>query len=226
MRACAGALAGTDVPMVVLPGGTGNLLAANLGVPAGTAEAARLAVTGDRRRIDVGEIDGEVFTVMAGMGFDAHMLAATPEPLKARLGWFAYLLGGVRRLADRPMRVVVALDDREPLRRRAASVLVANVGRLQGGLALLPDALPDDGRFDVAVVTPRSLVDWVRLGAALLRRAPTPPRLEIHRCRTVTVSSTQEQARELDGDVVAPGRRLRATLRPAALTVCVPTDTA
>ncbi|GAA4202622.1 diacylglycerol/lipid kinase family protein [Actinocatenispora rupis] len=222
VRSCAGALAGTDVALCVLPGGTGNLLAANLGVPNGIAAAARLAVTGVRRRIDVGDVDGDVFTVMAGMGFDAHMLDATPEALKARVGWLAYLVGGARRLRDRPMRVMVRLDDAEPLRRRARSVLVANVGRLQGGLTLLPDAEPDDGTFDVAVVTPRSLADWLRLGAAVVRRAPRPPRMETYRCREVTVLSTQPQARELDGDVVSPGPRLHATLRPLALTVCVP----
>ncbi|MEV0842403.1 diacylglycerol kinase family protein [Actinocatenispora sera] len=224
VRSCAGALAGSDVPMAVLPGGTGNLLAANLGIPTDTTAAARLAVDGGRRRIDVGEVDGEVFTVMAGMGFDAHMLGATPEPLKARLGWFAYLLGGARRLRDRPMRVTVALDDRTPLRRRARSVLVANVGRLQGGLDLLPDAQPDDGAFDVAVVTPRSLADWARLGAALLLRMDRPPRMEVHRCRAVTVRSVGPQARELDGDVIDSSARLRATLRPRSLTVCVPAE--
>jgi YegS/Rv2252/BmrU family lipid kinase len=222
VRSCAGALAGTDVPMAVLPGGTGNLLAANLGIPTDTAAAARLAIDGGRRRIDVGVVDGEVFTVMAGMGFDAHLLDATPEPLKARLGWFAYLLGGARRLHDRPMRVTVALDDRPPLRRRARSVLVANVGRLQGGLDLLPDAQPDNGTVDVAIVTPRSLTDWARLGTALLLRKSRPPRMEVHRCRQVTVRSIGPQARELDGDLIATSARLHATLRPRSLTVCVP----
>ncbi|BCJ34100.1 hypothetical protein Athai_16030 [Actinocatenispora thailandica] len=226
VRSCAGALAGTRVPMAVLPGGTGNLLAANLGIPTDTAAAAHLAVAGTRRRIDVGEVDGEVFTVMAGMGFDAHMLRATPEPLKARLGWFAYLLGGARRLRDRPMRVSVALDDRVVLHRRARSVLVANVGRLQGGLNLLPDASPDNGTLDIAIVTPRSLADWARLGTALLLRLPRPPRMEVHRCREVTIRSVATQARELDGDVVATAARLHARVRPRSLTVCVPAEPA
>ena len=224
VMSCAGGLAGGPAAMAILPSGTGNLLAANLGLPTDRKAAIGSATGGARRRIDVGEVEGACFTVMAGMGFDAHMLNATPEGLKARLGWFAYVVGGFRSLSGHPMHVTVRADDRAPLARRARAVLIANVGRLQGGIRLLPDALPDDGYLDVAILTPRTLRDWLVMAAALVRRRRRVPRLEVIRCREVRVASDRSQDRELDGDLIAPGRVLHATVLPRALTLCVPAD--
>jgi YegS/Rv2252/BmrU family lipid kinase len=222
VMACATELAGTRVALAVLPSGTGNLLAANLGLPNDVPAAVAVATGGVRRRIDVGSCDEHCFTVMAGMGFDAAMLDASPDGLKARLGWPAYILGGLRRLRDRPMRIRIRLDGGEALRRRARTVLIANVGRLQGGIELLPGAQPDDGLFEVAILSPRHLRDWLALAVAVLRRRPRVPRMETFRATRVEVLSNKPQLREVDGDVIAPGQRLRVVLRPAALTVCVP----
>jgi YegS/Rv2252/BmrU family lipid kinase len=224
VRSCAGGLAGGPAVMAVLPSGTGNLLAANLGLPTDRPAAIALATGGARRRIDLGTVGGTCFTVMAGMGFDAHMLDATPEVLKARLGWFAYVVGGLRSLSGRPMRVTVRVDERAPLARRARAVLIANVGRLQGGIRLLPDAVPDDGYLDVAILTPRSLRDWLAMAVALFRRRRRVPRLEVIRCREVRVTSDRPQDRELDGDLIPRDRVLHATILPRSLRLCVPAD--
>ncbi len=145
VMACVTALVGTDVALAVLPPGTGNLLAANLGLSTDLAAGIEVAIERGRRRLDVGAVEDKCFAVMAGMGFDAQMLEATSETTKARIGWPAYVVGAVRHLRDRPMRVRIRIDDRPPVRRRARSVLVANVGRLQGGVRLLTEAEPDDG---------------------------------------------------------------------------------
>jgi YegS/Rv2252/BmrU family lipid kinase len=219
---CVNALAGTEVAMAVLPVGTGNLLAANLGLSGDLAAGIEVAIERGRRRIDVGVADDQFFTVMAGMGFDAQMLAATSETTKARIGWPAYLVGAVRHLRDRPMRVSIRIDDRPPLRRRARTVLVANVGRLQGGVRLLADAEPDDGYLDVAVLTPRTIGHWAVLIWAVLARHHRVPRMEVFRCRRVQITSNRPQPRQLDGDLIAPARTLRVHIRPAALWLCVP----
>ncbi len=225
VRSCVGALVGTDVAMVVLAGGTGNLLAANLGLPTDPTEAVRVAVEGRRRQIDVGTVGDEYFAVMAGMGLDAHMLDATPERIKARLGWLAYLVGGLRHVWGSPMRVVIHIDDDPPIQRRARSVLVANVGHLQGGLRLLADASPDDGQLDVAILTPRTVGHWVALGVSLLRRQRRIPGLEVIPARRVRITSDRKQSRELDGDVIDAQRSLRAGIRPRSLWLCVPEET-
>ncbi|MFI6760098.1 diacylglycerol/lipid kinase family protein [Micromonospora sp. NPDC050417] len=219
---CVNALVGTEVAMAVLPGGTGNLLAANLGLSTELAAGLEVAIERGRRLLDVGVVHDQVFTVMAGMGFDAQMLAATSETSKARIGWPAYLMGAVRHLRDRPMRVQIRIDDRPPLRRRARTVLVANVGRLQGGVRLLADAEPDDGYLDVAILTPRTVGQWAVLIWAVLARRERVPRMEVFRCRRVQITSARKQPRQLDGDLIAPDRSLRVHVRPQALWLCVP----
>jgi diacylglycerol kinase family enzyme len=235
VMACAGVLAGTAVALAVIPSGTGNLLAANLGLTSDVVDAVRVATAGGRRRVDVGAVSSvdsvagsgadpepACFTVMAGMGFDAEMIDATSDSWKARIGWLAYVVAGVRRLHRGRLRVRISLDGARPFRRRARTVLVANVGRLQGGITLLPDAEPDDGLLDVAVLTPRTLRHWLRLAYAVLRRRPQVPGMETFRARSVDIRSDTVQPRELDGDVIAPARSLTVEVRPQALTVCVP----
>ncbi|MGI5178459.1 diacylglycerol/lipid kinase family protein [Dactylosporangium sp. CA-152071] len=230
VMAVASVLAGTDVALALVPSGTGNLLATNLGITRDVRAAVEVAIHGDRRRIDVGIVDGAdtstghpgTFTVMAGMGFDAEMLDATPDTAKRRFGWLAYVAAGARRLSRKRVLMRIRLDGGRWIRRRARSVLVANVGRLQGGIPLLPDARPDDGWLDVAVLTPRDLTDWIMLGWGVVMRRGGTRQLETFRARKVEVHTGQDQARELDGDVVAPARMLVARIAPAALTLCVP----
>lgn len=214
-------LAGTDVSLAILPSGTGNLLATNLGLSSDVVEGVALATDGGRRLIDVGAVEARCFAVMAGIGFDAEMLDATSEPLKKSIGWPAYALGALKHLRNRPMRVSISLDGGARLRRRAKSVLVGNVGRLQGGVPLLPDAEPDDGYLDVAILTPRTLGHWVSLAWGVLWRKPFPARMETYRARNVDIVADRNYPRELDGDVIEPGRQLSVRIRPQALSLCV-----
>ncbi|WP_091611877.1 diacylglycerol/lipid kinase family protein [Micromonospora mirobrigensis] len=222
VMACVTALAGTDTALAVLPQGTGNLLAANLGLSNDLAAGLEVAVERGMRRLDVGAVDDQCFAVMAGMGFDAQMLDSTSETTKKRIGWPAYVVGAAKHLRDRPMRVSIKIDDQPPVRRRARSVLVANVGRLQGGVRLLTDAEPDDGWLDVAVLTPRTIRQWAAMGWALVRRRGSVPRLEVLRARKVEITSNRAQPRQLDGDLIEPGRSLVAEIKPQSLWLCVP----
>ncbi|MFC0003891.1 diacylglycerol/lipid kinase family protein [Micromonospora siamensis] len=222
VMACVTALAGTDTALAVLPQGTGNLLAANLGLSNDLAAGLAVAVERGMRRLDVGVVGDQCFAVMAGMGFDAQMLDSTSETTKKRIGWPAYVVGAAKHLRDRPMRVSIKIDDQPPVRRRARSVLVANVGRLQGGVRLLTDAEPDDGWLDVAVLTPRTIRQWVAMGWALVRRRGSVPRLEVLRARKVEITSNRAQPRQLDGDLIDPGRSLAAEIKPQSLWLCVP----
>jgi diacylglycerol kinase family enzyme len=222
VMACLSALVGTDVALAVLPAGTGNLLAANLGLPDDPAAGVEVAVKMGRRKIDVGVVGDRAFAVMAGMGFDAAMVAEAPERLKRILGWPAYAVSAARNLRAGPMRVEVRLDDRPPLHRKAKSVLIANVGRLQAGIRLLTDAEPDDGLFDIALITPRTLRHWAVLAFAVLARRDKTPRMEVYRARRVEVISDRPQPRQLDGDVIEPAEKLSVHMRHEALWLCVP----
>src|SRR6266536_3835321 len=168
VMSCVSALAGSPTPLAVLPSGTGNLLATNLGLPGDLDEAAQVALHGHRRRLDVGAlagegVDGDRFVVMSGMGFDAAMLRDADPAMKSRVGAFAYVLSGLRQIGRRPAEYRITLDGLPPFSRVAQGVLVGNLGRLQGGLEVLPGAEPDDGVLDVGVLQTRSVAGWLRL---------------------------------------------------------------
>jgi diacylglycerol kinase family enzyme len=215
------AVAGTDVALCVLPSGTGNLLARNLGLPDDVAAGVRLATEGARRRIDLGVADGRRFAVMAGMGLDGRMIADTDHQAKARFGWPAYAVSLARHLRDEPIEVEVVVDGGDVYRRRVQSVVVGNVGRLQGGIALLPDAEPDDAQLDVALVCARGLRQWAVLVIDVLRNRRRPHRYETLRGRRIDIVSDRPQAREIDGEVIAESNRMTIEVMPSALLLCV-----
>ncbi len=230
VMAVATALAHTGTALALLPTGTGNLLARNLELPLELPAAVEVALGGRPRQLDVGcaTLDGDRatvrrFTVMAGIGFDAAMMADASPALKARLGWPAYVLSAVRHLRDDAMKCTIITDDGPPRQRRVRAVLVANVGRLQGGVELLPDARPDDGLLDVAVVAPRGPVDWLRVAGRVLRSSRVSDRrLERLRVRRVEVRTTRPRQCEYDGDPVGRATLLQVNVEPGALTVLLP----
>ena len=222
VRSCIEGLAGTDVALALVPAGTGNLLATNLGVLDDTVGAVRLATHGGRRRIDVGYANGQAFAVMAGMGFDAALLQDASPKLKSLIGTPAYVLSAVRHLRDRRMRVRIALDGGRPLARRPRTVVIGNVGQLQGGVRLLPEAEPDSGQLEVAILAPQTLLQWVALLWGVLRGHRDVAHREVLRASRIVVRSDRDQPRQLDGDVIDPGRTLTITLERGALEVCVP----
>jgi diacylglycerol kinase family enzyme len=217
------ALAGGDVPLGVLPCGTGNLLAVNLGVPRDMDGAIQVALSGGRRRIDVGVIDGAKFLVATGLGFDAAMLRDADPELKQRIGTLAYVASGLRQVRRHPTSFEISLDGRPPVTRRGQGLLVANVGQLQGGILLFPDARATDGVLDVGVLKTTRLRDWLGLVVRMvLLHRPVAPQLETFRARRVEVRCDRPQPAERDGEYLAPTDRLAAEILPRALTVCVP----
>jgi diacylglycerol kinase family enzyme len=229
VRACAHALADTPVPLAILPLGTANLAARALGVPNRTAAALATAFDGRERRIDLALADlgdragGLTFAAMAGMGLDAKVVAATPRLVKRRAGWPAYAAAGAAHAAGRRTGFTIALDGGEPMAWRARSVVAGNAGLLPGGFRLLPAAQLDDGQLDIGILAPASLADWLWVGGRVLTGSTQDDqRLARFRARRVEIRAEQRLPREVDGEVVGPGRRLTVTLRPLALTVRVP----
>jgi diacylglycerol kinase family enzyme len=231
VRAVCSELAGSGIPLGIVAAGTGNLLARNLDLPLEQPEAIQVAFTGQNRTIDMlvgfgDNLPRQRFAVMAGVGLDA---AATQvgDRLKRRVGWMAYVVSGALHFSLPAVEVEVAMDGAPAERFRARSVMIGNVGTLTGGVQLIPHALPDDGLLNVVVVAPTNLLDWSRMGVALLtRRHRGYDRLTFRSGASVriTVLDDEPVPRQLDGDVVTRGRRLAATVVPGVLTVRVPAD--
>jgi diacylglycerol kinase (ATP) len=125
------------VPLAVLPGGTGNLLAQNLRIPTDLERAVEVALGGARRRIDVGVHGGTRFLIMAGVGFDAVVVGGATRAFKRRFGWYAYLLSALATLHYPQDWFQLTLDDAAVLRRRVSCVLVVNLGRLKAGVQVV-----------------------------------------------------------------------------------------
>jgi diacylglycerol kinase (ATP) len=223
VRSVGTVLAGTGVPMALLPSGTGNLLARNLGIPLEVGAAAAVAAHGRTARLDVGRVDdGECFLVMAGTGFDAAMLRDTSDRAKVWLSWAAYVLAGARHLRA-PLATYDLEIDGVAVQRQGRGVLVGNVAELQSGLELLLGAQPDDGRLDVAVLGPLTLRGWLRLARRVaLGRTPGEQVLERWSATAVTVRSEPAQPVQYDGDLVDAAVSLRCRVEPGALRVRVP----
>jgi len=149
--AIGGAMAGSETPLGIIPGGRGNDLARVLGIPDDPVEAVAVIAAGETRRIDVGEANGKRFLGIVSIGFDseANRLANETGVLRGSL---VYAYAALRTLLSwKPGRFTVRVDD-ERIRFTGYSVSVANNSAFGGGMYVAPDAELDDGEFDIVTV--------------------------------------------------------------------------
>jgi diacylglycerol kinase family enzyme/membrane-associated phospholipid phosphatase len=228
VREVSSALAGRGVPLGILPLGTGNLLARNLGIPLDVQDAAHVAFGSAERLLDLVRLTAddappEHFAVMGGMGIDAALMNATNADLKRIVGPAAYVLAAPQVLAARPFGCRIAMDDGETISTTASMVLVGNVGSVMGQIHLLPDARPDDGVLDLVVASPQRIADWARIAGRVISGADDPAELSRATGRKVTIEIEGGPVDyQLDGDTVGTCSRVTAEIVPGALTVKVP----
>jgi len=223
VQRCIDAVAGTDTAVAILPAGTANLLAENLNVPSELTDAVRVGLHGDRRRLDTGSVNGEHFAVMAGAGFDARMIADADRGAKDRLGRAAYVVTGIRNLRARRVRATIEVDGKHYFKGKISCVLAANVGKILGGIEAFPQAQPDDGRLDLGLVTARNPVQWARtFGRLALGHPDQSPFVKVTTGKKFTIRFDRKVQYELDGGARPATRKLRIKVRPASITICVP----
>ncbi|MFD5601226.1 diacylglycerol/lipid kinase family protein [Leucobacter sp. NPDC058333] len=248
IRAVSEALRGTGIPLAVIPQGTGNLLARNLGAPLTKVDdVVRAAFTGSNRAIDLGivrivrEDESEtehVFLVLAGMGLDARAISATKSTLKKRLGWLAYVDAGVRTIIkDRPLQIHYSID-RSPVKPLSVfTVMIGNCGLMPGGVLLIPEAKLDDGKLDVVALHPLGPFSWLRIWRKIgwengvLRRSRAGRKIIdlVRDTRSVTYLRAERYALavatpepvQLDGDDFGYALTVSGEVDPGALIVRV-----
>jgi diacylglycerol kinase family enzyme len=145
------------------------------------------------------------------------------EQLKARVGWFAYVVSGLKAMMSPVVRMEVSVDGQEFTTHRARTVVVGNVGFLQAGMPLLPDAAIDDGLLDVVLLYPKRFVSWLPLAFRVITRRPrTDETIVRMRGGSVTIRAASPTPRQLDGDPVGAGKELQMTCLHGRVLVRVP----
>jgi diacylglycerol kinase family enzyme len=253
VRAVAEGLRDSGVSLALLPSGTGNLLARNLELPLTNLEQSlEIAFNGDDRSIDLGVVeiiraDGDreehAFLVMAGLGLDAKMIKNTNTKLKKAVGWLAYIDGITRSLPElKPVRISYSLNKAAMRSMSVHTIIVGNCGMLPGGLLLMPEARPDDGRLDIAALRPRGPFGWAKVWRkvawenGVLRKSALGRKIidlsaDVRDVTyltgtdlRITVEGKPEEF-QLDGDEFGEASAVHAWVDPGALTVKVPAAT-
>jgi diacylglycerol kinase family enzyme len=225
VQRCIDAVGDAQVPLAILPAGTGNLLAHNLDLPIDLEAAVDVGLHGARRVLDVGEVNGERFAVMAGTGLDALMIRDADRALKDRFGRVAYVWTGAKHLRAEQFRAEIDVDGHRWFEGPAGCVLVGNVSRVFGGIEAFDDARPDDGRLELGVVTAKGAVQWLRaLARTTVGSADRSKYVRTTKARKIRVRLDRKMPYELDGGDKKAKRRLKIDVRPGAVTVCVPDE--
>lgn len=227
IRSVCQALVHSGVALAVLPAGTGNLLARNVGVPLDLADAIDTAFDGVPRPLDLVEVraDGgppQACAVMAGMGLDAIVMSETDPDLKRAVGPAAYVLSALGAMSRPPFSLATSLDGAEPVSGRVGLAMIANVGALQGGIQLIPDARPDDGLLDLLLADAHGLAGWAGMAGQVVSGASEIGGLQRAQARAVVLEADEPVPYQIDGDTLGSCRRLEASVVPGALTVMLP----
>ncbi|MGW6003797.1 diacylglycerol/lipid kinase family protein [Oerskovia enterophila] len=169
-----------------------------------------------------------IFLVIAGLGFDAAMVADADATLKAKVGWVAYFVAGIRHLHGRRLRAQIQLDDAPPVQAKLRTLMVGNCGKLPGGITLLPDAVLDDGILDIAAIDTRGgVVGWAQLfgdvvmqGFGVTNDLPAKiGRIDHARAKRVRVRVEGGEQAQVDGDLLGRAVELEAWVEPGGLVV-------
>jgi len=249
VRAVAGAVSGSGIPLTIVPSGTGNLLARNLRLPLGNPETMiRATFSGEQHAIDIGfatlrrpdgDVDEYAFVVMGGMGLDAAMIANTSPQLKKTMGWVAYVEGAARSLVGaQPFQAVYQVQGRRMHSARVHSVLFANCGSLPAGLELIPEASVSDGLLDIVVFQPKGPFGWLfvwrrvawdnsvlrrfRAGRSALALRTRDTAVRYARGPALDLAPAGPQPVQLDGDEFGEAVHVHTRVEPGALVVAVP----
>jgi len=217
----ASAIVGSDVALGIVPAGSGNGLARELGIPRDPRAAIADALHAAPKPVDVGDIEGRYFVNTAGIGFDAHIasrFAAAP-----RRGFLGYANITARALTSYvPLHYRVSVDGAAPRQVRALLVTIANSAQFGNGAIVAPGARVDDGELDLVIFEEQSRFRTVCALPRLFNgTANRITGCNVTRLRTVVVDADAPLTFHVDGEPVEGGSTLRARVHPGALRVAV-----
>jgi len=218
----ASTLAFGDVPLGIVPAGSGNGLASELGISRKAELAIAAALQSESRLIDVGELEGHLFVNIAGIGIDAHIANQFNAASNIRRGLVGYVRLGARALATYVPSVYRITTANGRIEARATLVTIANAPQWGNGAEIAPGALVDDGLVDLVILEERSRFRTMCQMPRLFNG--TVAKIEgctIRRVREVTIECDEPMIFHVDGEPHQGGRSLRARVHPRALRVAV-----
>jgi len=223
VQRCVHVLAGSDAKLAVVPAGTANIFASNLGIPQDIAEAVEIGLRGKARTLDVGTLNGERFAVMAGAGLDARMIQGADGDPKDRFGRLAYIWTASKNLRTEPFEAKIEVNDELWYEGPASCILLGNLGSLFGGIEAFDDASPDDGLLEVGVTNAEGLGEWARTVArTAVGSSAKSPFVQVTKAKKLTASLDRKVPYELDGGDRKKVKKLKARVEPGAIAVAVP----
>lgn len=223
LRACLDALHGSGVPVLLLPGGTSNLIATHLRLPRSAKAVIRLLTDGDVRKLDVCWLDDEPFVLAAGFGLATDVITDADQELKRYLGPIAYCWSLLRNLARRRVLVEMKLEDGRTVRHRAKLVLFTNCAETLAQVDIVPNSEIDDGLVDVAVFSFANVWQFLRLiGFAITARWRRAREAVFYRSKRVEIWLRPPMQIQIDGDVFPARSYLQVKVEPEGLWMVVP----
>ena len=223
----ANGLVGSTVPLGIIPAGSANVLALELGIPGEIPAAAALLIGNHvQRQLDVMQIENQYFLLQIGIGLDSLMIKDTDRAAKRAFGRWAYMQTLVKKLFGFQSQRFTIIADGKRLRPRAAQVLVANAGTLGAKpLTWGPDIHPNDGRLDLCIVTVRTLFDYPRVAAQFItgKRNNSANIQYVQITDQVTIAADRPMPVQADGEIIG-NTPISVKVVPHGIRVIVPPD--
>jgi len=223
VQRCVDGLADAKSTVAIVPAGTANLFASNLGIPRDLNAAVELGLSGERRDVDVGRMNGERFAVIAGLGFDARVIGGATRKMKRRLGRLAYIVSAIRNLRMKSFEARIDVDGKKWYEGKASCILFGNVGEAFGGITIFDEARTDDGLLEIGVTDAQGIFQWARTFARLrFSSAAKSPFVHMTRGRSAEVTLRKKVLYELDGSSRTKQKTFQVEIEPAAISICAP----
>jgi YegS/Rv2252/BmrU family lipid kinase len=220
------ALMGTEIPLAIIPGGTGNVMAKEIGLTNDLAFACALAANSeaDIQLVDMGKINGHCFLLRAGMGMEATMVKGADREKKDRLGAFAYLLAAFEAMSDPPIAQYTMNLDGEEITTEGLTCVIANSGILgRYGFSIAPHISIQDGFLDVIVIRKADLPSLLSLAASMVGGEENPDNLLHWQVRQASIDAEPQQLVQVDGEIIADSP-VSVEIVPQALHLIVPSE--
>lgn len=218
-------IVGTNVKFGIIPIGTGNMLAANLGIPRNINDAIEIIKTNNSKKIDLGKINDKYFAFMAGCGFDAKIIQETSPEKKKRFGLLAYFIQGFKHaLTAKYAKVKIKLDNDKIVKKNALMVVIANGGNIIGELfSIAPHASICDGLLDVIIIAPKRFMDYVNVFLDLCRKTEkrTSGKIFYYKAKRIQIESIPSIPVQADGDIIG-NTPINIEVLPAAIDIIIP----